>query len=164
MQPPFDPQRLQADIRMPWLSVAAAVLVSIALVLVCQHFGDSIQQPLPDTTREWLRTALYATAIVTFPFTNLLRHIQLRLNQTMPCPSDAYPATAKRRYWVTVTVSMALIQSPVIYGFVMFYFGDPVNTLTIFTLMSALGFYLYRPKPQEYQALMTALARQHHDE
>ncbi|MDD5273789.1 MAG: hypothetical protein PHU14_13865 [Methylovulum sp.] len=163
MQHPIDHQRLQADLRMPWLTVAMAAVVLAALVLVCQNLPADLRQPLPEATREWLRTLFYAIAIVTFPFTNLLRHIQLRLNQTMPLEQKPYAQAAKRRYWVTVIVSMSLIQSPGIYGFVMFYLGDSVNTLTIFTLMSALGLYLYRPKRAEYEALIIALANQHHE-
>lgn len=163
MQHPLDRQRLQAELLIPWLMVAAAVLELVALVLVCLIQGESLQRPLPEDTREWLRTGLYAVAIVTFPFTNLLRHVQMRLNQTMPLEHRPFAKVAKKRYLRAVIVSIALIQSPGLYGFIMYVLGDSSNTLTIFTIMSALGLYLYRPKLGEYESLMAALADPDHE-
>ncbi|MDD2723579.1 MAG: hypothetical protein PHH59_06110 [Methylovulum sp.] len=162
-----DRQQLQTDLRLPWLLVAVMAVMLLVSVTICQTQGESLQYALPDalsdSRRELIRTLLYSVAIVTFPFTNLLRHIQLRLNQTMPIGQVAYDKAAKNRYLVTVLVSMSLIQSPGIYGFVMFLLGDQFNTLTIFTLMSVLGLYLYRPKLDEYTQIMDALANQHHE-
>jgi hypothetical protein len=85
--------------------------------------------------------------------TNLLRHIQLRLNQTMPGAKSA-----KSRYLLTVIVSMSLVESIGVFGLVMFLLGDSFNTLYIFIGMSALGMYLYRPKWVEYESIVAALA------
>ncbi|PPD44338.1 MAG: hypothetical protein CTY16_11890 [Methylobacter sp.] len=160
----IDRQGLQADLGLPWLIVVMAAVVLAAIVLVCQILGaDLQQQPFPEATREWIRTVLYGIGIVAFPFTNLLRHVQLRLNQTMPIGNVAYGKVAKKRYLQTVVVSVSLIQSPGLYGLIMFLLGDPFNTLIIFTLMSALGLYLYRPKLDEYERLMVALANQNHE-
>jgi hypothetical protein len=108
--------------------------------------------------------------------TNLIRHIQLRLNQTMPnshsapeiddCMDAGGRAThgavseAKKRYLVTVIVSMSLIESVGIFGFVMFILGDNFNTLFIFSGLSALGMFLYRPKLDEYARIVEALTAQ----
>ena len=99
-------------------------------------------------------------AIVTFPLTNLLRHIQLRLNQTMPYSSTAAGDIAKTRYLITVIVSMALIESVGVFGFVMFVLGDNFNTLYIFSGLSALGMFLYRPKVDEYARIVEAFTAQ----
>ena len=163
MPHPIDRQHLQADLRLPWLVLVLEVLVLAVLVVISQTFSADLEQPLPESTREWLRTVLYAVAIVTLPFTNLLRHVQMRLNQTMPLEGKPYQQSAKRRYLITIIVSMSLIQSPGIYGFVMFVLGDSINTLTIFILMSVLGFYLYRPKLDEYERIVDALATQQHE-
>jgi hypothetical protein len=163
MPHPIDHQHLQADLRLPWLVLVLEAVVLAVLVVISQTFASDLQQPLPESTREWIRTALYAVAIVTFPITNLLRHVQMRLNQTMPLEGKSFQQTAKRRYLTTIIVSMSLIQSPGIYGFVMFILGDSINTLTIFILMSALGFYLYRPKLDEYERIVDVLATQQHE-
>jgi hypothetical protein len=156
----IDRKRLQADMLLPWVMVAIMAVVLAAWVLVCQILGERVQQPLPETQREVIRTVLYAIAIATFPLTNLLRHIQLRLNQTMPLSGRAYQKAAKSRYLLTVIISMSLIQTIGIFGFIMFVLGDSFNTLIIFTVMAALGLFLYRPKWAEYAQVMAALAGQ----
>ena len=65
---------------------------------------------------------------------------------------------AKNRYFLTVLVSMALIESIGLYGLLLFYLGDGVNSLFIFSGLSALGLFLYRPKLAEYRSVVEALA------
>jgi hypothetical protein len=91
--------------------------------------------------------------------TNLLRHIQLKLNQTMPLTQLAYRVEARRRYLLTVIVSMTLMESIGTFGFVLFMLGDGNNNLIILTGMSALGLYLYRPKVDEYAKIIEELGR-----
>jgi hypothetical protein len=136
-----------------------------AYVVICHTVGAQLQQPLPEAQRVMLRTVLYAVAIMTFPLTNLIRHIQLRLNQTMPRPQAQRDPVivAKSRYLTTVIVSMSLIEVVGILGLVMFILGDGFNTLYIFTGLSALGMFLYRPKTDEYLAITDAIAAQKHE-
>ena len=122
-------------------------------LFICHQFGYELQEPLPEARRVFIRTAFYAIAIVAFPITNLIRHIQIRLNQTMPGNKPA-----KNRYLLTVIVSMLLVEGVGVLGFVMFMLGDGFNTLYIFTGLSALGLYLYRPKADEYNRIVEALA------
>jgi hypothetical protein len=124
------------------------------------------QQQLLEAQRELFRTVFYVIAIMTFPLTNLIRHIQLRLNQTMPYSDkatrhdDSVDPEAKARYLVTVIVSMSLIEVVGVYGFLMFIWGDGFNTLYIFTGLSALGLFLYRPKIEEYIEILDAISSQ----
>lgn len=156
----IEPEQLQSDLMPPWL-IQGFLLFTLAVgVIVCITFGDQIQQPLPEAQRVLIRTILYVVAIVTFPATNLIRYIQLRLNQTMPYSQDQPEIEAKKRYLVTVIVSMSLIESVGIFGFVMFILGDSFNTLYIFSGLSALGMFLYRPKLDEYTGIVEALAAQ----
>lgn len=156
----IEPEQLQSDLMLPWL-IQGFLLFTLAVgVIVCITFGDQIQQPLPEAQRVLIRTILYVVAIVTFPATNLIRYIQLRLNQTMPYSQDQPEIEAKKRYLVTVIVSMSLIESVGIFGFVMFILGDSFNTLYIFSGLSALGMFLYRPKLDEYTGIVEALAAQ----
>lgn len=144
-------EQLKSDLILPWIIVIMMLAMLAAAILACHIAGEQLQQHLPHDQRELIRTILYAVAIVTFPLTNLIRHIQLRLNQTMPGDKPA-----KDRYLLTVTVSAALIESVGIFGFVMFILGDDFNTLYIFTGLSALGLFLYRPKPDEYYGIVEA--------
>ena len=154
-----EPEQLKSDLILPWVIQGIMLAMLMAYVIVCIIFGDLIQQLLPEAERVLIRTILYVLAIVTFPMTNLLRYIQLRLNQTMPYSKAAPISVAKKRYLVTVIVSLSLIESVGIFGFVMFILGDGFNTLYIFTGLSALGLFLYRPKPDEYKRIIEALAR-----
>ena len=128
-----------------WLITAAILISLLAYVAICHLFGHELQVPLPEEQRVFIRSIFYAIAIITFPITNLIRHIQLRLNQTMPGDKPA-----RGRYLLTVIVSMLLVESVGVLGFVMFMLGDDFNTLYIFIGLSVLGVYLYRPKNSEY--------------
>ena len=153
-------EQLKSDLLLPWV-IQGFMLTTLAVILiVCITFGDQIQQPLPEVQRVLIRTILYVVAIVTFPMTNLIRYIQLRLNQTMPYSQNQPGIEAKKRYLLTVIVSMSLIESVGIFGLVMFILGDNFNTLYIFSGLSALGMFLYRPKVDEYARIIKALTSQ----
>ena len=81
----------------------------------------------------------------------------------MPYSHGTPGLEAKNRYLVTVIVSMSLIESVGIFGFVMFILGDNFNTLYIFSGLSALGLFLYRPKVNEYANIVEALTAQKHE-
>jgi hypothetical protein len=156
----IEPEKLKSDLIMPWIIQGIMLATMAAFLVVCITFGDQIQQPLPEAQRVLIRTILYIVAIITFPMTNLIRHIQLRLNQTMPYSNATPLSVAKKRYLVTVIVSMSLIESVGIFGFVMFILGDHFNTLFIFSGLSALGMFLYRPRLDEYARIVEALTAQ----
>jgi hypothetical protein len=152
------PEQLKADLILPWVIFGIMLVMLVALLIVCLLLGEQIQQPLPEAQRVLIRTIFYVVAIITFPLTNLIRYIQLRLNQTMPFSQGTTVAEAKRRYLVTIIVSMSLIESVGFFGFVMFILADNVNTLYIFLGLSALGLFLYRPKVEEYARIIEGLA------
>jgi hypothetical protein len=141
------------DLAPHWGVVGLMLATLLVYVGICHWYGHGLSQPLPENSRVLARTIFYAAAIVIFPFTNLLRHIQLRLNQTMPGNKSA-----KSRYLLTVIVSMVLVESVGLFGFVMYMLGDDYNTLYIFTGLSVLGMYLYRPKVDEYENIVEALS------
>jgi nitrate reductase NapE component len=136
-----------------WIVVGMMLVTLVIYLFICYQFGHELQEPLPEERRVVFRTSFYVIAIIAFPITNLIRHIQLRLNQTMPGNKSA-----KSRYLLTVIVSMLLVESVGMLGFVMFMLGDDFNTLYIFLGLSALGLYLYRPKEDEYFQIVEALA------
>ena len=156
----IEPEQLKYDLILPWLIQGFMLATLATFLIVCIAFGDQIQEPLPETQRVLIRTILYVVAIVTFPMTNLIRHIQLRLNQTMPYSNATPGMVAKKRYLVTIIVSLSLIESVGIFGFVMFILGDNFNTLYIFSGLSALGMFLYRPKVDEYARIVETLTAQ----
>jgi hypothetical protein len=156
---------LKSDLILPWVIVGIMLAMLATYLIVCHALGEQLQQPLPEDRRILLRTIFYVIAIMTFPLTNLIRHIQLRLNQTMPISSAKQDAVsvAKSRYLVTVIVSMALIEVVGVFGLILFVFGDGFNNLYIFTGLSALGLFLYRPKVDEYSEIIDAISAQDHE-
>lgn len=155
---------IKSGLTLPWIIVGTMLAMLAAYVVICHTLGEQLQQPLTEDRRVLVRTVLYAVAIVTFPMTNLIRHVQIRLNQTMPRPQTLSAETvAKSRYLVTVVVSMTLVEAVGVFGLVMFALGDGYNTLYIFTGLSALGLFLYRPKADEYVGIVDAIAAQEHE-
>ncbi len=128
------------------------LLMLAVYVFTCLYYGNDVRLDNSDDPPVLIRTILYIIAIVSFPVTNLIRHIMLRLNQTMPGDTPA-----KSRYLITVLVSLSISESIGIYGLVLFMLGDEVNSLYIFSTLSVLAMYLYRPKLEEYTEIVEAL-------
>ncbi|NOT84732.1 MAG: hypothetical protein HOP02_08150 [Methylococcaceae bacterium] len=151
-------KRLSDDLRLPWMITWGMALLLLGYLAFAYIYGAKLSTDFSYTEvqRINLRTVLYWVAILTLPLTNLIRHIQLRLNQTMPTATPA-----KSRYCLTVLVSMLLCESIALYGLLLFCLGDGFNTLIIFMSLSALGLFLYRPKLLEYRAVVAALAEKH---
>lgn len=140
------------QLRWHWLLMTAIAVCWLASLLLCHFYAEPLRVNWSAVDREWLRSVLYALAIILFPFTNLLRYILLRLNQTMPGNKNA-----QRRYFTTVAVCLILIESVSAFGLIMFMLGDGYNTLYIFSSLGALGLFLHRPKNAEYAHIVDAL-------
>jgi len=156
----MNPEPLKADLTFPWLVQGILLTTLFIFIGTCFIYGEQIKHPLPEDQRLLIRSIFYVVAIVTFPMTNLIRHIQLRLNQTMPFSGLPARTMAKKRYLITIFVSMSLIESIGIFGFMMYIFGDTPNSLFIFTGLAALGMFLYRPKINEYTRIVDALTNE----
>jgi hypothetical protein len=148
---------LNADMRLPWMITVGMASSLLIYLLIAKVYADKlpVELLLVEDARVSLRTIFYWLAILTLPFTNLLRHIQLRLNQTMPTATPP-----QSRYVLTVMISMLLCDTIAWYGLYLFFTGDGLNSLLIFTGLSLLGMFLYRPKLAEYQSIVEALENQ----
>ncbi len=135
-----------------WLIIAVFITMQIIYIVLCHSMANDLQQAMPDQQRIIIRSIFYAIAIITFPLTRLIRHICIRLNQTMPGNKSAY-----QRYLISVIISQAIMESIGTLGFVMFILGDDFNTLYLFTGLALLGFFLYRPKQEEFATIVQAL-------
>ncbi|MCK5354639.1 MAG: hypothetical protein KAJ63_05940 [Methyloprofundus sp.] len=138
-------QQLQTDLMTAGIIRAASLMSLMALLVICHIYAEQIQIGLDEQQRVVIRTILYVVAILTFPMMKFVRHVTLRLQK-----NDKPP---KFRYLLAITVSMLISESIGIYGFIMYVLGDSYNTLYIFTMLSALAMFLYRPDKEEYKAL-----------
>lgn len=154
---------MKSPIFLPYL-IANLVVLFLASSVFMAHFYH-FQNPLTEHERIIWRTIFYILTILLLPLTNLLRHIFLRLNQTMPLLENAnLEKTLKTRYTLTVSVSMFLVLLISSFGSIMFYLGDGFNTLHIFNIVAGLGIFLYRPKLSEYTQIQDALTENEHDD
>ena len=135
-----------------WLICLAMLLLIVVYNLVCHLYPEAIRSQIDEAQRVTIRSVLYGLAILCFPLTNLLRHIFLRLNQTMP--GDTSPA---RRYFVTILIAQTMLASATLFGPLMFVLGDDYNTLYIYSVLGTLGIVLHRPKAAEYWSIVEAL-------
>lgn len=136
-----------------WLVCAAMLTLLIAYNLFCHLWTGDIRIHLDEAQRVVLRTVFYVLAIIIFPFTNLMRHILLRLNQTMPGEKSA-----GQRYLLTIIITQSMIEVVSLLGPIMFLLGDDFNTLYIFSVLGLVGIALHRPKQDDYRAIAQALA------
>lgn len=150
-----DYKQLKSDLTLHWVVTGIMLCMLISYNVICYVLDTEIQINIAEEQRVVIRTSLYIIAIILFPLVNLLRHILLRLNQTMPGGNSA-----KNRYFVTTIVTLAIIECIGLFGLVMFILGDEVNSLYIFTVLGLLGLFLHRPKIQEYQLIIEALKHQ----
>ena len=145
-------KQLEPDLTLHWIIAGMMVIMLVAYNVICHILGTEIQINISEEQRIFIRTVFYVLAIVLFPLVNLIRHILLRLNQTMPGDNPA-----KNRYLMTTVVTLFLIEVVGFFGFVMFILGDEFNTLYIFSVLGALGVFLHRPRLQEYEQIVDAL-------
>lgn len=139
---------------MHWLIFYIMLAMLVFYNVICHTVGPELQIQMEEQQRVFIRSILYAISIALFPLSNLLRHILLRLNQTMPGDNPA-----KNRYLMTTVITLASIEIVGVFGLVMFLLGDHYNTLYIFTTLGGLGLFLHRPREQEYRQIIEVLEK-----
>ena len=140
-----------------WAICTTMFTLLIGYNVLCHFYGDHIRAPIDESQRIVIRTVLYTVAIILFPLTNLMRHILLRLNQTMPGPRSA-----SQRYLLTIIITQSMIESIALFGPIMFVLGDDFNTLYIFSILGALGIFLHKPNRSDYNDIIDALSSPRH--
>lgn len=137
-----------------WNFVVLLCILQGGYIFLCHQFALELQVlNLQLETRVLIRSIFYIIAIINFPLTNLIRHILLRLNQTM-----LGNKTALQRYTITVVVSLLSMAVIGTLGVIMFVLGDDFNSLYIFSVLALFGFFLQRPKFSEYNTIIQALS------
>jgi len=150
-----DYKNSSTDLTLHWFFAGLLLCLLIAYNVICHTIGAEIQINIDEGQRIFIKSILYAIAIILFPLTNLLRHILLRLNQTMPGDNPA-----KNRYLITTVITLMTIEIVGVFGLAMFILGDSYNTLYIFTTLAILGIFLHRPREEEYRHIIDALRSQ----
>lgn len=153
---------MKSRLFLPWF-ITSFVFVMLILSVTFAYFYN-FQNPLTEEPRIFWRTIFYILSIIMLPLTNLLRHIFLRLNQTIPLLANAnLEHVIKIRYMLTITISMSMMLIIGCFGATIFYFGDGFRSLHILTGIAALGVFLHRPKLNEYQQILDSLTENEND-
>lgn len=147
-------KQLKADLTIPWVIAGMMLTMLLSYNVICHVLGNEIQIVIAEEQRILIRSVFYLFAIILFPVVNLLRHIMVRLNQTMPGTNPA-----KNRYLITIIITLCAIEIVGVLGLIMYILGDGYNTLYIFTVLAVLGVFLQRPKIEEYQSIIDALEK-----
>jgi hypothetical protein len=148
----FNSSASKPNFTLVWIIIVLFISLQSSYIFMCHWLPHVLQQPIPAEQRLVIRTLFYVMAIIGFPLTRLIRYIQIRLNQTMPGNQSA-----GQRYLITVIMSQAFMASIGLLGFVMFILGDDFNTLYLFSGLAILGFFIYRPRREEYESIVAAL-------
>ncbi len=141
----------RSELRIHWVISLNFLLLTVAYNIACQFWPETWRVHWPEADRMLLRSVLYAMVIIFFPLVKLLRHILLRLNQTMPGPK---PAAA--RYLQTVLITSSLMQTVGLLGWGLFVLGDELRTLYIYDALTLLGLFLHKPNSEEYLDICAA--------
>jgi len=144
----------KSELTIHWVIVGIMLTMLITYNIICHTIGTDIRINLAEEQRVFIRSIFYVIAIILFPLSNLLRHILLRLNQTMPGDNSA-----KNRYLMTTIITLVTIEIVGMFGFIMFMLGDEYNSLYIFSVLGALGLFLHRPREHEYRQIIEALEK-----
>ena len=144
-----------------WASILGSLFI---YVFICHQFGDEIRRTMsPNSFVPLVRKILYGVAIITLFLTHFLRRFMLAGKSSGSLAKFLKPGIQSNRppflakYATTLIISLALSESIGIYGLVLFLLGDDFQTLYIFTGISALAMYFYRPKREELEKLAVAM-------
>lgn len=131
-----------------------AMLLSLgAYVAVGQLAGDSIRQGISDSMPlDTIRTILFGVSVVELIGIHYVRKTMLRLSR-----GTAQQAVAQR-YSVTSIISYAVSESIGIYGLVLYFLGDDIQSLYVLMGISALAMVYYRPKYEVLKDLVRKAA------
>ena len=157
---------LEKGLRMLWLIWAAMLGSLFIYVFICHQVGEEIRgNTSPDFPIDLLKNILYGAVIVTLFLAHFLRRFILtglfsssEVKLFRPASISDQPSLLAK-YTIAVLVSLALCESIGIYGLVLFFLGDDLQTLYIFITISALSMFFYRPKMEELERIVLIMKR-----
>ncbi len=162
---------LEKGVRILWIIWAAMLGLLFIYVFVCHQIGEEIKgNTSPDFPIVLLKNILYGAVIVTLLLTHFLRRFMLTGQFSSSEGKPLKPASISdqpsllAKYTIAVFISLALCESIGIYGLVLFFLGDDIQTLYIFITISALSMFYYRPKMEELERVALIMKRNHKED
>lgn len=149
-----------------WLLWTAMVLSLFVYVLVCQMAGDEIQKSVhQDVPVNLLKNIFFGVSAFVILLAFIIRRAMLpgidshlRTMSMRNKPLQIGP-NIRGRYMVAMLISLALSETVAIFGLVLFFLGDTLQTLYIFVAISFFAMLFHRPKSAELEGFAMALER-----
>lgn len=130
-----------------WASFLASLAILLVLALLWPDTRAVVLNPKPPIVS--LRTFAYVLAIVLFPITGGIRRRMERKHRSGSFLADApSPKSSAGSSLTGLVLALALAETIGILGFILFLFGDSLQTLYIFFGLSALAMLLHHPKAE----------------
>ena len=153
----------QNQILVTWIIWSAMLVTLLIYVFICHLVGDGIRQSIsPDFPLTMLRNVLGGIGLITLFMAHFVRRFILtpRTGGSESMSSKSPPlkdqSEVMGKYTAAMLLSLAFCESIAIFGMVLYFLGDSFQTLYIFTGISALGMFHYRPKQEEIINLVAA--------
>ena len=144
-----------------WLIWGAIFISLFIYVFIAHALGEGIRQtPMNESDLSLLRNILIVVGIFEIFIIHMLRRFML------PKGPEEYGVENRERaahpeassflslYTKATIITLALAESIGIYGLVLFFLGDSLQTLYLFMAASAVIMFYFRPKKHELESLM----------
>jgi F0F1-type ATP synthase membrane subunit c/vacuolar-type H+-ATPase subunit K len=159
----IDREELRKGLRTLWVIWAALLASLFIYIFICHFFGAEIRtHAAPDFPGGLFKKILYGVVLATFMLAYFLRKLMVSGRFSGSQGSLLKPAGPSRqppylaKYTMAVVVSLAFSESMGIYGLVLFFLGEDLQTLYTFIAISALAMIYFRPKMEELERLASA--------
>ncbi|MFC1839610.1 hypothetical protein ACFL1N_08520 [Thermodesulfobacteriota bacterium] len=153
-------QTVESKLLVMWIIWGAMVVSLGVYIAICVLIGDKVRQTMGEGfPLVLIRNILFGISIVELIATHFIRKLMMREPEidpgsiSAPEPVAQEPVNIHGKYLSAMVVSLALCESIGIYGLVLFFLGDSVQTMYTFMAVSAAGMLFHRPKREDLEEL-----------
>lgn len=149
---------VEQAMRICWI-IWAAMFVSLVFYVVICHMLEKDLRAVVEIGDMYaiLLNALFVISLIEVVIIRLLRKTMLEspsLAANTLLSAVPQPISAPARYQAALITSLALAESIGIYGLILFLLGGDYPTLYVFTAVGGATMIIYRPKQEEFNALI----------
>ena len=140
--------KAHADFFVSWAIWTSFLLGPVGLYLLVRLQANQLNGMLQaEISILSLKTFGYLFAIVLFPFIgDIKRRLERKREQASQTTNPAIRSRETRSRLPSLIIALSLAESIGILGFILFLFGDSLQSFYLFLGMSALGILLHRPQ------------------
>ena len=150
-------EELKKGMQTLWIIWGAMFGSLLVYLIVCHVMADRVK--MKDIPFALFRNILYIIVAVELVIAYYIRKLLLKVRPAKQGSTTLNEATglkyrpALSKYTSALIVSLAIVDSIGIYGVVFFFMSRDFQSLYIFTTISAIAMFIYRPKMEEIEKL-----------